>query len=87
MNIVYTPYFRRSYKKLVIKSEELKKKFKERMMLFEKNPQDPILKNHALSGKLKGYRAISIGYDLRAIFRHDDDTVIFFDIGTHDAIY
>ncbi|MBI2464376.1 hypothetical protein HYV57_05460 [Candidatus Peregrinibacteria bacterium] len=44
------------------------------------------MKNHILGGKLFGYRAIFIGYDLRALYRKDGAVFIFYDIGTHDAL-
>lgn len=87
MKILYTTRFRRSYKRLVSKSEKLRMLVYERMLLFEKDPQHSSLKNHILKGKLEGYRAITIGYDLRAIYREEKDTFIFFDIGTHDEVY
>ncbi|EKD93384.1 MAG: hypothetical protein ACD_28C00158G0001 [uncultured bacterium] len=87
IKVVFTPHFRKSYKKLVKNSEKLKSVIHEKLKLFERNPLDPSLKNHNLKGKLKGYRAIVIGYDLRAIFRCEDEIVIFFDIGTHDEVY
>lgn len=87
MKIIFSPHFRRSYKKLVSKSEILKNTVASKIRLFSKTPQDPSLKDHPLKGKLKGYRAFSIGYDLRAIYRHEKDKLIFFDIGTHDEVY
>lgn len=87
MNIFLTPRFRRSYLRLAAKSEQVKSIVNERMMMFEKNPQNPSLKNHALRGRLKGYRAFSLGYDLRAIYRKDGSTYVFFDIGTHSDVY
>lgn len=87
MKILFTPRFRRSYKRLVSKSEKLRNLVNERMAMFEKNPANPLLKDHALQGKLKGYRAFSIAFDLRALYRKEKDTSIFFDIGTHKEVY
>lgn len=87
MKIFFTPRFRRSYKRLVSKSEKLRSLVNERMAMFEKNPKDPFLKDHALKGKLIGYRAFSLAFDLRALYRKEKDTYIFFDIGTHKEVY
>lgn len=87
MKIFLTSRFRRSYKRLVSKSEKLRSLVNERMAIFEKNPAHPLLKDHPLQGKLKGYRAFSIAFDLRALYRKEKDTCIFFDIGTHKEIY
>jgi addiction module RelE/StbE family toxin len=87
MKIFFTPRFRRSYKRLVSKNEKLRNLVAERMAIFEKNPQSPPLKNHPLQGKLTGYRAFSLAFDLRALYRKEKDTYIFFDIGTHREVY
>lgn len=87
MKIIFSPHFRRSYKKLIANNEILKSTMASKMQLFSKNPQDVSLKDHPLKGKLKGYRSFSIGYDLRAIYRREKEELIFFDIGTHDEVY
>lgn len=87
MKILFTTRFRRSYKRLVARSEKLCMLVAERMMFFEKNPKNPILKDHSLQGKFNAYRAFSIGYDLRIIYRKERAVTIFFDIGTHDQVY
>lgn len=87
MNIFFTTNFRRTYKKLISKSDVLKSVFHQHMELFAENPHDPALKDHALKGKLKGTRAFSLGYDLRALYRKEKDIYVFFDIGTHDQVY
>lgn len=87
MKIIFTPRFRRSYKRLVLKNLTIQHVVKERLFLFENNPFDERLKNHALRGKLFGYRAIFIGYDLRALYKKDGTVFVFYDIGTHDTLY
>lgn len=87
MKIVLTPHFRRSFKRLVSRNEKMKQVVRDHLKQFEKNPQDQRLKDHALVGKFNGYRAFSMGYDLRAIYQKKGEVYIFFDIGTHDQIY
>lgn len=87
MKIIVTTRFRRSFSRLVAKNELLKQTFHEHMMLFSKEPGHPSLRDHALQGKLVGYRAFSVGYDLRALYRKTKTECIFFDIGTHDDVY
>lgn len=87
MRIEFTPHFQRAYKRLIQRHVELQEVFSERVHLFVKNRRDPILRDHALVGHLKGSRAISIGYDLRALYFVEKTTCIFFDIGTHDDVY
>ena len=89
MKIVFTSHFKRKYKKRVLISTDLHQKAVEKLTIFEKTPEHASLENHALKGSLKGYRAITLGYDLRAIFRYEKETntAFFFDIGTHDQVY
>ena len=56
---------------------------------FFRNPLDPILRNHKLAGRLKGMRAISIGGDLRIVFREHGGyiEVIFIAVGSHNQVY
>jgi len=66
----------------------IKKRYLECSALFEKNPTDERLHNHALAGRYLGYRSISISSDWRIIFKESDfQTVIFVDIGTHSQLY
>lgn len=85
MKIVFHKSFEKRYKKL---SDKVKQKVKERNMLFEKDPYDPMLSNHALNGKYTGYRSISITGDIRIIYKFlDKDTALFSEIGTHSELY
>lgn len=62
--------------------------FWKRTELFLKNPFDPALKTHKLSGRLKDLWAFSLGYDLRVVFYFfSPDQAVFVDIGTHDEVY
>lgn len=85
MKIVFHKSFEKRYKKL---SEKIKQKVKERNILFEKDPYNPILNNHALNGKYMGYRSISVTGDIRIIYKFlDKDTALFSEIGTHSELY
>ena len=56
--------------------------------MFEKDPYDPILNNHALNGKYMGYRSIGVTGNIRIIYKFlDKDTVLFSEIGTHSDLY
>jgi addiction module RelE/StbE family toxin len=68
--------------------KKLQKKFKERLVLFFNNPNDPLLKNHPLKGDLVGFRAFSITGDVRVIYKViSQKEVRFTDIGTHNQVY
>jgi len=84
MTISYNKDFTKKFKKL---SAPQKKKFKERQTLFEIDEFNPILNNHALSGKYKGYGSINVSGDLRAVFKRTNDDAMFVKIGSHSNLY
>lgn len=59
------------------------------LVLFERNPFDKTLKNHALKGLLKGKRAIWAGGDLRLVLKEEGDyaLVLFLEVGSHNQVY
>lgn len=86
MKIVFTKRYEKEYKKLDKKSKEAADKA---LLLFRENPNDPKLDNHALLGKLKGYRSIDAGFDLRIQFYEEDGYVYVFlvRVGSHSQLY
>lgn len=87
MKAHFTKQFKKNYKKRVLQNRNLDNRFEERFNLFLKNSSDPILKDHPLSGKLKGLRAFWITGDIRAVYYVKDETAFFVDIGTHNQVY
>ena len=82
MKIYYSSKFAKEYKHLP-KQEKLKAEQKE--SLFRKDPFDPILKTHKLTGKFKEYWAFSINYQYRIIFEFKSKDIIWFhSVGTHE---
>ncbi len=82
MKISYAPKFVRQYKKLTWEMQELVAK---RENIFRKDPFDPRLKTHKLSGALDGFYAFSITYSHRVIFKFIDPVNIHFhQVGDHD---
>jgi len=47
------------------------------------------LQNHALTGILRGKRALKAGYDLRLVFEEKDGytEILFLQVGTHKKVY
>jgi len=62
-----------------------------RLALFNQDPFHPLLNNHALTGKLTGYRSINVTGDWRAFYseyEEEKEKVIVFEvIGTHSQLY
>ena len=82
MEILYSPRFRRDYKKLDIETQHLTK---EKLKLLLSHSSDPRLKIHKLTGGLKGYSAFSINHTYRVICKYEvDGTVRLLRVGTHD---
>jgi addiction module RelE/StbE family toxin len=88
INLIWDQGFKRRYKKRVKNNTELKTKFWESIEIFTKEPFNPRLRTHKLTGKLSGLWAFSIDYDCRVIFKFlNDHEVLLIDIGTHDEVY
>lgn len=85
MKVVFHKKFEKQYKKL---SQAQKTKFKKRLAIFIDDPFDPVLNNHPLKGKYKGYRSINVTGNLRAIYKAvRQDTAIFVTINIHSELY
>jgi len=81
--------FHRSFKKKYKKSDlRIRRRYDERLRIFQKDPRRSLLNNHMLSGDRKGQWSINITGDWRAIYMWSGkDTVIFLDIDTHGNLY
>lgn len=87
MIISFTRSFQKQYKKA---DKTIQKTFQKRLKLFMEDPLNDLLRNHALQGKLSGYRSINITGDWRALYsvnQKDNELVIFEAIGTHSQLY
>ena len=62
--------------------------YKEKVILFKKNPDDTRLDNHPLKRAMKGKWAFSITDDIRIIYEKiGPQTVRFLAIGKHTEVY
>lgn len=85
MKLFFHKNFERKYSKLRVTE---KRKFKERIGIFCKNPFHPLLNNHALVGAYEGSRSINVTGDLRAVYNVvGRDAALFVDIDTHSNLY
>jgi len=86
MRVMFTKRFAKQYEKTPIK---VKNAFDQRLELFLKDKNHPLLNNHALIGKLQNYRSINVTGDWRALFREfEGGELVFFEfIGTHSQLY
>lgn len=82
MKIYYSNKFAQEYKRLPGKVKLLAEK---RELIFRKNPFDPRLKTHKLTGRLKSMWSFSIDYQYRIVFEFHNKNIIWFHlVGTHD---
>ena len=78
-----TTHFAKAYRNL---PEKIRLDAKHKEEIFKVNPFDNRLKTHKLKGRFMGMWSYSINYQHRIVFRFiDTETVIYYDIGTHDV--
>lgn len=83
MKIEFHQNFIKDFKRRYSSHPKIKRKFFQRVALFEKDPSHPLLKDHALSGKKLGLRAFSVTGDIRVVYFVKNNTAFFLDIETH----
>ena len=88
IEIGFSSSFKRAFKKRIALDKELEKLFGKKMEIFSRDPHDPSLKTHKLSGELEGFSSFSINHDVRVIFKFlDKNRVLLIDIGSHEEVY
>ena len=87
MKSFFTKNFKKNYLKRIFPHKNLHRRFQERHNLFTEDSRNTIIEDHALSGKMKGYRAFSITGDIRVVYYIQNHIAYFLDIGTHNQIY
>lgn len=88
MHILRTKSFIKAYEKL---SQKLQKKVEVRLILFLNDPNEPILRYHALKGARNGVYSINVTGDYRILLRFgkkgEIEFIALIDIGTHSQLY
>jgi mRNA-degrading endonuclease YafQ of YafQ-DinJ toxin-antitoxin module len=88
MNYSFSPYF---FSKLRKQNVRVRNSFKEKLLTFSHNPNDPQLNNHPLKDKYAGFSSINVTNDYRAIYRvvivQGETIALFTDIDTHEGLY
>ena len=88
VQITFNSSFKRDFKKKIKGNQNIEVKYWEKINLFLKNPFDPQLRTHKLSGKLEELWSFTIDYDLRVeSYFLENDRVVFINIGKHDEVY
>lgn len=86
MTLHTTSRFDKAFSRLAARD---KQRVEAALTLFMDQPFHPALRNHGLTGKLRGLRAISAGYDLRIVYEEEAGhaRVLLLNTGTHDNVY
>jgi len=86
-NLFTTKTFDKKLKRFLKKHPDLEEEIVKTLDLLAKNPFEPHLKMHKLSGLLKNERAVSLSYEHRILFVWENDNIFLTNIGTHDEVY
>ncbi len=87
MNLYRHKDFRKHFKTRILSNKSLVQKFNNRLSMFLENPQNPVLKDHQLTGGKKEFRSFWIAGDVRVLYKVDGDRIVLFDIGSHNQVY
>lgn len=88
MKIYTHALFDKYFKKRIESDSKLVSRYKKRLSLFVENLQDPLLKDHSLTGTLRSKRAFSVTGEIRVIcIMLGENTVLLLDIGSHNQVY
>ncbi len=88
IKVAFSSAFKRALKQFLKKHPQKQMLISNSIDLFITDPYHPSLETHKLKGKLSGYFAFSIEYDLRIIFFFaSPNEVVFANIGSHDEVY
>lgn len=88
IQILYHRNFLKSYTKRIKNNSKLKLAFEQRVREFCIDPAASQLHNHQLIGQKQNFRSFSITGDIRLVYQFiDKQTVLFFDIGSHNQVY
>jgi addiction module RelE/StbE family toxin len=90
MYAIVTPLqFLRQARKFFKKHPDLRPRFADVLGDLQKDPYQPHLELHPLSGKLAGCYAVSLTYSYRITLTLmvSEKEIILLDIGSHDEVY
>ncbi|AGA90174.1 hypothetical protein Thimo_1380 [Thioflavicoccus mobilis 8321] len=87
--LVTTQHFERRARKFLRKHPDLRQALRDTLDGLCRDPFQPKLKLHPLSGNLGGVQAVSVTYSYRVtlLVRVTEQEIVLLDIGTHDEVY
>lgn len=87
--LIFTAQYEKRASRFLKRHPELEKQYLKTLQLLELNPHHPLLRLHALSGKLQGLHSASINLSYRITLELliQDDEIIPVNVGDHDGVY
>jgi mRNA-degrading endonuclease YafQ of YafQ-DinJ toxin-antitoxin module len=87
--LVTTQHFERRARKFLRKHPDLRSALRVTLDDLSRDPFQPKLNLHPLSGSLDGVQAVSLTYSYRLtlLVRVTEREIVLLDIGTHDEVY
>jgi len=68
VEVSFSSSFKRAFKKRIKGDADLEARFWQKLEQFIREPFEPSLKTHKLSGRLKEFWSFSVDYDERVLF-------------------
>ena len=87
MQISFSVQIARKLKKIKKKDYHLYVKFKDCLVLLQKDKFDPRLRTHKLIGFSGDVWSFSVSKEIRVLFRKKKEGLFLTDIGTYDEVY
>jgi len=87
--LIATQHFERRARKFLRKHPDLRSTLRDTLDDLSRDPFQPKLKLHPLSGDLAGVQAVSLTYSYRLalMVRVTEGEIVLLNIGTHDEVY
>lgn len=88
VTIKYSGRYYSMLRSLIQKDEKITIIVESKILLFQKNPQDSRLQNHALTRRMRGKYAFRITDDIRIVYKWiGKQSVALLAIGSHKDVY
>jgi addiction module RelE/StbE family toxin len=84
MKVYFHKKFQKQYQKL---PPHIQQQFLNRVALLQNEPKSPLLRVHALQGKMSDFMSMNITADYRALFIIKNNEIFFQKVGTHSELY
>jgi addiction module RelE/StbE family toxin len=85
--IEYSKQFQKYLKQRYGHQPKVIERLRHHLELFSQGVRKEPINDHPLTGKLKGFRAFSVGGDVRVVYQEIEDCYLFLNIGSHNQVY